>query len=491
MINQRVPTGIAGLDEVLYGGLIAQSSYLLVGGAGTGKTILSLQWLRDAGRHSEAGLYVTLAEPGDKIERNIAGFGWRLDGLELVDLTPAAEPRAADAGEYHVFPPSEVEHVPMWQGIYEAIERHRPRRVVIDSVTQLRYLSTDEYQFRKQVLSLVNFLNRHGCTSLLVFEPSELERETSVGLAVDGIIRLRAEVSPNRVVGLRSVQVEKLRGSDFMSGLHPLRITGTGIHVFPHRIERPGGAHPAERRLASGLRELDELLGGGLDSGTVTLITGPSGVGKSTLGMQVAMQAVGRGERAVFYAFEESAESVLARSRGVGAHIEAALASGALRIVPVNPLELYPDEFLGMVRAAVEEDGCGLVVLDSLRGYYLAMEEFGSLVANIHNLVTCLNRRGVTTLLINEVEHITGNLMATELGVSYLADTIILMRYAEHAGQVIKVISCLKKRLGDFQPELRQMRVTARGIEISDKLEHLRGVLTGIPSLIAEAPNGL
>jgi circadian clock protein KaiC len=236
---------------------------------------------------------------------------------------------------------------------------------------------------------------------------------------------------------------------------------------------------------------LDELLGGGLDSGTVTLITGPSGVGKSTLGMQVAMQAVGRGERAVFYAFEESAESVLARSRGVGAHIEAALASGALRIVPVNPLELYPDEFLGMVRAAVEEDGCGLVVLDSLRGYYLAMEEFGSLVANIHNLVTCLNRRGVTTLLINEVEHITGNLMATELGVSYLADTIILMRYAEHAGQVIKVISCLKKRLGDFQPELRQMRVTARGIEISDKLEHLRGVLTGIPSLIAEAPNGL
>jgi circadian clock protein KaiC len=171
--------------------------------------------------------------------------------------------------------------------------------------------------------------------------------------------------------------------------------------------------------------------------------------------------------------------------------IEEALTSGALQIVPVNPLELYPDEFLGMVRAAVEEDGCRIVVLDSLRGYYLVMEEFGSLVANIHNLATYLNQKGVTTLLINEVEHITGNLMATELGVSYLADTIVLMRYAEHAGQVIKVISCLKKRLGDFQPELRQMSVTAGGIKISEKLEHLRGVLTGIPSTSGEALTGL
>ncbi|HYE73131.1 MAG TPA: ATPase domain-containing protein, partial [Blastocatellia bacterium] len=262
MTNQHKPTGITGLDEVLYGGLMPQSSYLLLGGAGTGKTILSLQWLLNGTQRGNKGLYITLAEPSDKIERNIAGFGWRLEGLELVDLTPTIEPRETGAGEYHVFPPSEVEHTPMWQGIYEAIEKHQPQRVVIDSVTQLRYLSTDEYQFRKQVLALVNFLSRSGCTSLLVFEPSEFERETSVGLAVDGIIRLRMEVSPNRVIGLRSVQVEKMRGSDFMSGLHPMRITNEGIRVFPHRIEKPGGNLPGERRIDSGISELDELLDG-------------------------------------------------------------------------------------------------------------------------------------------------------------------------------------------------------------------------------------
>jgi circadian clock protein KaiC len=212
------------------------------------------------------------------------------------------------------------------------------------------------------------------------------------------------------------------------------------------------------------------------------LLTGPTGTGKSTLGTQF-LAHYARTDRAVLFTFEEPASFIMARSRGIGAPIEAVVASGALKIVRINPLELYPDEFLANVREAVEVDGCGMVMIDSLRGYQFAMEEFGKPQAHIHNMINYLSRNGVSTLLINEVEHITStSLKATDLGVSHLADNIVLLRYAEHAGQVIKIVGCLKKRIGNFQPELRQITVGAAGIEISDKLHHLQGILTGVPA---------
>ena len=481
MTEQRMPTGIPGFDEIALGGLITQNSYLIVGGPGTGKTILSFQWLMEGKRRGEAALYITLAEPGGKIERNVRSFGWRLDGIEMVDLTPTIAESQSPEAEYNVFHPSEVERAPVWQGIYDAVGRHRPARLVIDSITQLRYLSTDEYQFRKQMLALVAFLDGCGCTSFLVFEPTELEKETSVALAVDGIVRLHREVSPGRVIGLRSIEVEKLRGSDFMSGLHQMRIGARGVSIFPHRIETPGEVKPGAKLLAAGIEHLDELLGGGLESGTTTIITGPAGAGKSTLGMRLLSQSVAAGDPAVLYAFEESAQSIVTRCEGVGVPVRGALEAGSLRIVRVNPMELYPDEFLGLVRRAVEDEGSRVVMIDSLRGYELAMEEFGTLVANISNLVTYLNGRGVTTLLTNEVENITGDLKATEFAVSYVADNIILLRYAEYNSRVIKIIGCLKKRLGTFQPELRELHITSGGIEVSEKLDNMRGILTGAP----------
>ena len=480
-MDERMPTGIPGLDEVLRGGLITQNSYLIVGGPGTGKTILSFQWLMEGKRRGEPALYITLAEPGGKIERNVRSFGWELDGVQMVDLTPTLAASKTPEAEYSVFHPSEVERTPVWQGIYDAVEEHKPARLVIDSLTQLRYLSTDEYQFRKQMLALVAFLDNCGCTSFLVFEPTELEKETSVALAVDGIMRLHREISPGRVIGLRSIEVEKLRGSDFMSGLHQMRIGGKGVSVFPHRIEAPTEVRPGEKLLATGIPHLDELLGGGIESGTTTIITGPAGAGKSTLGMKLLAQSVEAGDPSVLYAFEESVQSIATRCRGVGMSVEGMLDSGALRVVRVNPMELYPDEFLSLVRRAVEEDGCRVVMIDSLRGYELAMEEFGTMVANISNLVTYLNGKGVTTLLINEVENITGDLKATEFAVSYVADNIILLRYAEYNSQVIKIIGCLKKRLGTFQPELRQLHISPDGIRVSEKLENMRGILTGVP----------
>ncbi|HEX8174131.1 MAG TPA: ATPase domain-containing protein [Pyrinomonadaceae bacterium] len=480
-MDERMPTGIPGLDEIVLGGLITQNSYLIVGGPGTGKTILSFQWLLEGKSRGESALYITLAEPGGKIERNVRSFGWQLEGVKMVDLTPTIAESKTPEAEYHVFHPSEVERTPVWQGIYDAVEKHKPARLVVDSITQLRYLSTDEYQFRKQMLALVAFLDNCGCTSFLVFEPTELEKETSVALAVDGIIRLHREVSPGRVIGLRSIEVEKLRGSDFMSGLHQMRIGSKGVCIYPHKIETPSEIKPGEKLLATGIPHLDELLGGGLESGTTTIITGPAGAGKSTLGMKFLAESVGAGASAVLYAFEESMQSIVTRCQGIGMGIQKMMDAGALRIVRVNPMEMYPDEFLGMVRRAVEDEGCKIVMVDSLRGYELAMEEFGTMVANISNLVTYLNGKAVTTLLINEVENITGDLKATEFAVSYVADNIILMRYAEYNSRVIKIIGCLKKRLGTFQPELRQLHITSRGIEVSEKLENMRGILTGVP----------
>lgn len=480
MAEHHTPTGVPGLDEILHGGLIPRRSYLLVGAAGTGKTVFSIQWLLEGRRQGERLLYITLTEPGSDIKRNMATFGWQLEGIELLDLTPTGDSDESEE-EYQVFSPSEVEHGAVWQSIYQAVKEKRPQRLVIDSVTQLRYLSTDEYQFRKKILSLVSFLNRSGCTSLLSFETSELERETSVGLAVDGLIRLRAEVSPSHVIGLRSIQVEKSRGSDFISGLHPMRITGEGIRVFPHRIEAIGGKHPTLDLISSGVPQLDELLGGGIESGTTTILSGPSGVGKTTLGVAFLTCAIAQGKRSVLFTFEEAVESLMIRSRGIGVPLDAVLEAGTLKVVRLNPMEQYPDEFLERVRESVEGEGFELLMIDSLRGYQLEMEQFGTPLDHIRNLVHYLNRYGVTSFLINEVEFITGSLRTTELAVSHLADNIILLRYAEYAGQVIKVIACLKKRLGSFQTDLRELHITAQGIQVGEKLANLRGVLSGIP----------
>lgn len=485
MKTQRLTTGIPGVDEIFNGGLVPQRSYLLVGAAGSGKTVFSVQWLIQGRKNNERLLYITLTEPASDIARNMETFGWQMDGIEFLDLTPTGDGETNEQ-DYLVFSPDEVEQVAVWQAIYQAVQEKRPQRLVIDSLTQLRYLSPDDYQFRKKILSLVGFLNRSGCTSLLSFETTELERDTSVGLAVDGLIRLRAEVSPSRVIGLRSIQVEKFRGSDFISGLHPMRITNQGIRVFPHRIEPIGGLDLSIRLLSSGIPQLDELLGGGIETGTTTILSGPSGVGKTTLGVSFLIAAVAAGKRAILFTFEEAIESLIIRSRGIGVPLDAALAAGTLQIVRLNPMEQYPDEFLGRVRAAVEEEGFELVMIDGLRGYQLEMEQFGTPLDHIRNLVHYLNRHGVTSILINEVEFITGSLRTTELAVSHLADNIILLRYAEYAGEVIKVVACLKKRLGSFKPDLRELEITAHGIQVGKKLENLHGVLTGVPQYADE-----
>jgi circadian clock protein KaiC len=481
--NIRIPSGVPGLDDVLNGGFIKDCSYLFVGRAGTGKTLTSLQWLLDGRETGERCLYIGLSEPVDSVIRNATTLGWNIDHIEFVDLYPSRDDDEHLVEQYTVFPPSEVERVSVWESVFHRIRDAEPDRLVIDSVTQMRYLSPDDYQFRKQIRMLIAFLYHIGCTSILTFEEFEHDKEASVALAVDGVIRLSRGVSKRRVIGLRSLEVEKLRGSDFMTGYHSMRISPTGVRIFPHRVEDPGNHEFTDERIPSGIENLDKQLAGGLERGTTTILSGQSGVGKSSLSLQFAVNAVRNGERAVVYAFEESPGSIIARSRSLGLGIEPHLESGALSIERINPIELYPDEFLRMLRIAVEEDKRTVVVLDSLRGYDLAMAEFATPVANIQNMTSYLKRFQVTSILINEIEGLSGSFLPTELGVSYVADNILLLRYAETDDRVTRVISCLKKRHGDFERTLRSFDIRpGEGLIVGDQLHGYSGLLHSVPT---------
>jgi len=480
MKNSRISTGINGLDEVLDGGFIPSSSYLIVGEPGTGKTVLSLQFLSYSAKRKKRCLLITFAEPEETLRRNAAVFGWDLSGITIVDFSKTVQADLTN-GEYTVFAPSEVETEPVWKRIYQALEEHAPERLVIDSVTFLRYLSTDKYQYRKQIQTLVNRLSAKKCLSLLLFEPVELEKDNSLALAVDGVLTLRKGISKNRVVEIRTVEINKVRGSSFMSGMHALRITRQGVRVWPHRIAKLKKSTYERKNLASGVAGLDQLLMGGLPAGTSTLISGPSGAGKSTLAIQFLTTAAAGGRKGVIYTFEECISSMLERCNALSIPLEKHLEDGVITVREINPLENYPDEFLEMLRKDTEESGTDVFVIDSLRGYNLAMEEFGNMIANMQNIINYVRGSRRTLFIVSEQEKITGDLQITDLGVSYVVENVLLIRYAEMHGQVVKVISCLKKRLGNFQPELREFRITPQGLEVGEKLVHLRGLLTGVP----------
>ncbi|MFQ5578417.1 MAG: ATPase domain-containing protein, partial [Anaerolineae bacterium] len=462
-----------------HGGLMPASSYLIVGGPGTGKTVLGLQFLRHSAAHKARCLLITLAEPEETLRRNAAAFGWDLSGVTIVDFAQELS-KGQPEGEYSVFPPSEVEAVPLWGRIRQAVKKYKPERLVIDSATFLQYLSRDIYQYHRQIQALLNWLAAGQCLSLLLYEPTELQKDNALALAVDGILTLRNELSQNRMVEIRTVQVNKLRGSAFMSGRHPLRITAQGMTVWPHRIEKIKSYASKEKVLHSGIAALDEMLGGGLPVGGCTLISGPTGAGKTTLALQFLVAAAAEGRKGVYYTFEEGLASMLERCHALAIPLEKRLHDGSLTVREISPLDRYPDEFLAMLRRDLEA-GADILALDSLRGYNLAMEAFGSLTAHMQNIVYYIRNQGASLFIIDEQENLTGDLRITNLGVSYIADNVLLVRFAEVQGRLIRVVSCLKKRQGNFQPDLRELKITAQGLQIGETLEHLRGVLTGVP----------
>ena len=363
------------------------------------------------------------------------------------------------------------------------VERLKPHRVFVDAMTQFRYLSPDAFQFRKQIMSLLRYLTEQGGTVLFASEASDEAPDDDLQFMADGIIHLN--FTPDE----RSLTVSKYRGSGFSSGNHPLRLGETGMQVFPRLLPGSYGIEFEPQTISSGVPELDELLHGGIERGTATLITGPNGVGKTTVGLQFMKEAAGRGERSTVYMFEESREMLVYRCRGINIPVDDMIERGTLNLVAVEPLHYMPDEFARLVRQEVEEQGTRIVMIDSISGYRLSMRG-EDLVAHLHALCKYLRNMGVTVLLMNEVESITGEFRATELGISYLADNIIFLRYLELNGELHKAIGVLKKRLSDYGKSLREMEITGYGVKVGKPLSGLRNILSGSPEWDAGAGNG-
>lgn len=471
-----VATGIEGLDTILEGGLTPNRLYLLEGLPGAGKTTTGLQFLREGAARGETVLYVTLSETEAELREVSASHGWSLEGVHVHEMMPMGDQLDPDE-QYTMFYPSEVELGAVTQRILAEVERLHPQRVVFDSLSEIRLLAGNLLRFRRQILALKQYFAGRKATVLLLDENHEAELNAHT--IVHGVIsmdQLRPEFGGDR----RRLRVIKMRGRPFHGGFHDYEILTGGVKVFPRLVAADHRRDVEGSTLHSGLDPLDALLGGGIERGTSTLLIGAAGAGKSSLAMHFVMEAAARGEHSAVFLFEESLHALRTRSKGLGLDLDARIADGLVTIQSVDPSELSPGEFFQIVRDAVETSNARIVVIDSLNGYLNAMPEARFLVTQLHELLTYLGHMGVSSFLINAQQGLIGSMNST-LDVSYLADTVVLLRYFEATGEVKTAISVLKKRTGAHERTLREMTISGKGITIGEPLRNFRGVLTGVP----------
>ncbi|WP_458186686.1 ATPase domain-containing protein [Haladaptatus sp. NG-WS-4] len=478
---RRISTGTAGLDEVLRGGFIEKRSYLVRGDPGTGKTILGMNYLTAGVGAGETMLFVNLEESEADIRANAATLDIDLSDVHFLDLSPDSDVFVDDQS-YDIFTPSEVEQEPLTQAITDRVESLNPDRVFIDPLTRLRYLTSDEYQFRKQVIAFMHYLKEQGATILFTSQHSEESSDDDLQYMTDGTIEL--EHSSHG----RTIRVPKFRGSSVHEGTHSMRIEAGGISVSPE-LALDETTRPFDiESIPAGVAGVDDLLHGGLERGTVTVISGPTGVGKTTTGTQVMKAAAERGENSVIYMFEESRDTFFERSENVDIPVGRMEEQGSLTVEEIEPLDLSATEFAARVRREVEENGTSIVMIDGIDGYNLSLQtdDGDGLVRKLHVLGRYLKSMGVTVILVDEIDAVTGEFRATEAGISYLTDNIVFLRHLETAGEMRKAIGVLKKRTSDFERTLREFRITDQGIEVGEPLTELSGILSGSPEWVRE-----
>lgn len=475
----RSATGIPGLDEVLHGGLIAGRLYLIEGEPGAGKTTLALQYLLEGLRRGESTLYVTLGETAGELRVGAAAHGWSLDGVEIVELL-ADEQQLLGDSEQTMYHPSEVELSETTRHIIDAVERCNPKRMVLDSLSEVRLLAQTSLRYRRQILALKQFFIGRGCTVLFLDDRSAEGVDLQVHSVAHGVIALDRSV-PAYGPAQRQLRVSKLRGSDFISGRQDMHIRQGGLEVFPRLTANEHGTTFQREVVPSGVQALDDLLGGGTERGTATLLVGPAGAGKSTIAAQYAVTATRRGGHAVIFTFEEGRTLLLDRLTGLGITVDEGTGPGQLLVRQIDPAEVLPGQFANLVRRSVEQDGATIVVIDSLNGYLNAMPEERALTIQLHELLSYLNNHGVATFLVATQSGLMGSAARAPVDTSYLADAVVLFRMYEHAGSVRKAISVVKKRSGMHEDTIRQLWFNAQGVHLGPPLSHLRGVLTGVP----------
>ena len=329
----RCSTGIAGLDEILHGGLLARRLYVVQGEPGTGKTTLALQFLLEGVRQGEACLYVTLAESAEELAEVARSHGWSLGGLHVHALSEL-EARQSSEAQNTLFHPAEVELHDTTEALFSAVRQRQPTRAVIDSLSELRMLSQSAWGYRRQVLGLKAAFDRLGCTTLLVDDLTATDpqaHDRQVESLAHGVIALRRSEPAYGTARFR-LSVRKLRGSDFSAGAHDYAIRRGGLVVFPRVLAARSDRAFIREPISCGIAGIDRMLGGGLDRGTSTLVLGPAGAGKSTLALTFAGAVARSGERVALFVFEENLGLYQAKSAALGWDLADAMRRGQVQI---------------------------------------------------------------------------------------------------------------------------------------------------------------
>jgi circadian clock protein KaiC len=481
-------TGIAGLDEILCGGLTPDRVYLIEGVPGSGKTTLALQFLLEGVRRGERVLYVTLSETKHELRGITKSHDWSLDGIDVRELVPSEASLSPD-DQYTMFHPSEVELSETTKAILADVDRLKPRRVVFDSLSEMRLLAGNPLRYRRQLLALKQFFVGRNCTVLLLDDMTSTNHDLQVQSIVHGVVRLE-QMNPEYGGERRRLIVLKYRGVAMRGGYHDYVIKKGGLFVFPRLIARHHQAEASGGWLTSGVPAIDELLGGGLERGSSTLVVGAAGTGKSTLALQFAVEAAARGEHAAMFIFDESVITLQRRATGLGIGLAQHLADGRISVQPVDPAELSPGEFAHAIMACVEQRNARVVVIDSLNGYMAAMPEERFLITQLHELLAYLGQAGVATILVSAHQGLIGSNMQSAVDATYLADAVILMRYFEARGEVRQAISVMKKRGGPHERTVREFHLASDGLHVGEPLREFRGVLTGVPTFERDESRG-
>jgi circadian clock protein KaiC len=476
---ETIRTGSIGLDDILAGGLDADRVYLLEGRPGTGKTTLALQFLLEGVRMGERCLYVTLSESQRELQGVAARHGWTLTGIDIFELVPA-EASLDPEQELTLFHPAEMELSETTQHILDRVAEVNPRRVVFDSLSEMRLLAQSSLRYRRQILALKNFFAGRRCTVLLLDDLSSHDHDLQLHSIANGVITLE-QLALDYGAERRRLRVVKMRGMKYRGGYHDFAIQTGGLAIYPRLVAAEHHRAFLGELTSTGSAELDSLLGGGIERGTSLLLIGGAGTGKSSIALTYAMAAAARNERVGVFAFDEGLGTVFARAAGLGMPLQAEVDSGRVRVQQIDPAEMSPGEFAHLVRASVEHDGVQVIIIDSLNGYMNAMPEERFLVLQMHELLSTLNQLGVVTILVLAQHGLMGP-MQTPLDVSYLSDAVLMLRYFEAEGRVRRAISVVKKRSGTHEDAIREFRLTADGVKVGPPLTQFEGILTGVPT---------
>ncbi|TYB31160.1 MAG: recombinase RecA [Candidatus Mcinerneyibacterium aminivorans] len=472
MGSNRVKTGLVDLDEILNGGLIRGNIYLLRGGPGIGKTTFGFHYLTHS--KSEKNVFITFTEKSVEIQKNAKKMGFDLSGVRFLDLIPGKEVFVEDE-TYNLFYSSEVENGNFTEKIVEFIEKEKPDKIFIDSITQYQYMMDNDYQYRKQILSFFEFLKNQKATVIITSEISNKIDDDDLQFLTDGIIELKSENE------IRKLKIKKFRGSSFSKGWHHYKITHKGIIVFPILRPKKYSAIFTKEKITSGVSEIDNLLHGGFTEGTSTLISGPAGVGKTTFGTLFMKEAASRGERSVIFLFDENKETFLHRCESVQIPVKSMINKGTLKVYFVEPLEYSTHQFSKLLKIEAENENTNLIMIDSVKGYELALRG-EDIKRDLTAKIRYLKNMGKTVLLISEMGKMSGDVFKiTDSGISYIADNVVFLKYVEWDSKLHKTIGVLKQRTSGFENSLREFKITKDGVKVGSPLHNMQRILSGTP----------